>query len=72
MAVKQTVSEHERFRRLRGFSITGLATAIGRSRSYVSRIEGGYEKPSALYRRDVARVLGVDEALIFGAERERV
>ena len=69
MAVKQTISEHERYRRARGFSITSLAKAIDRSRVHVSRIENGHEQPSAAYRRDVARVLGVPEELIFGEPR---
>jgi transcriptional regulator with XRE-family HTH domain len=59
------ISEHERYRRLRGHSITSLAAAIGRSRLWVSRIENGHEQPSAGYRRDVARVLEVPEDLIF-------
>jgi transcriptional regulator with XRE-family HTH domain len=59
------VSEHERYRRLRGYSITSLAAAIGRSRLWVSRIENGHVRPSASYRRDVARVLDVPEDLIF-------
>jgi DNA-binding XRE family transcriptional regulator len=59
------VSEHERYRRLRGYSITALAAAIGRSRLWVSRIENGHERPSASYRRDVARVLEVPEELVF-------
>jgi DNA-binding XRE family transcriptional regulator len=62
------VSEHERYRRLRGYSITGLAKAIGRSRLWVSRIENGHEQPSAGYRRDVAKVLDVPEELIFGTD----
>ena len=69
MAVMQSISEHERYRRLRGLSITELARAINRSRPYVSRVEGGYEKPSADYRAAVARVLEVDEKLIFGEPR---
>jgi transcriptional regulator with XRE-family HTH domain len=62
------VSEHERYRRLRGYSITSLAAAIGRSRLWVSRVENGHERPSAGYRRDVARVLDVSEDLIFGVD----
>jgi transcriptional regulator with XRE-family HTH domain len=62
------VTEHERFRRLRGHSITSLADAIGRSRIWVSRIENGHERPSPSYRRDVAHVLGVPEDLIFTHE----
>jgi transcriptional regulator with XRE-family HTH domain len=64
--VKTTISEHERYRRARGLTIAQLAAAIGRSRPYVSRVENGHDKPSASYRADVARALGVDEALIFG------
>jgi transcriptional regulator with XRE-family HTH domain len=71
VAVKQTISEHERYRRLRGLTITELGRRIGRSRTYVSRVEGGYEKPSAGYRADVARALRVDEKLVFPPERER-
>jgi transcriptional regulator with XRE-family HTH domain len=65
MSVKP-ITRHEEFRRARGLTITELAAAIDRSRPYVSRVEGGYIKPSAAYRRDVARVLEVDERLIFG------
>ena len=67
-AAVRPVGEHERYRRLRGYSITSLAAAIGRSRLWVSRIENGHETPSAGYRRDVARVLRVPEELIFGVD----
>lgn len=65
------VSEHERYRRLRGHTITSLADAIGRSRFWVSRIENGHERPSLTYQQDVARVLKVPEELIFGTEGEQ-
>jgi transcriptional regulator with XRE-family HTH domain len=71
MSVKRTITELERYRRLRGLSITDLAREIGRSRPYVSRVEGGYENPSPGFRRDVAEALGVPEDVIFG-ERELV
>jgi hypothetical protein len=67
-AAVRPISEHERYRRLRGHSITSLAAAIGRSRIWVSRIENGHETPSAEYRRDVAKALDVPEELIFTAE----
>ena len=67
-AMVRPVSEHERYRRLRGYSITSLAAAIGRSRLWVSRIENGHETPSAKYRRDVAKALDVPEELIFPPE----
>lgn len=66
MSAQRTITEHERYRRLRGHSITSLADAIGRSRVWVSRIENGHERPSRGYRRAVARALGIDEELIFG------
>lgn len=59
------ITEHERYRRQRGLTITELAAAIGISRPYVSRVENGSAKPSASYRRKVARALGVDETCIF-------
>jgi hypothetical protein len=36
------------------------------SRSYVSLVEGGREKPSKRYRKAASRVLGVPEDLLFG------
>jgi transcriptional regulator with XRE-family HTH domain len=68
-AAVRPVGEHERYRRLRGHSITSLAAAIGRSRLWVSRIENGHETPSAKYRRDVAKALAVPEELIFPPEK---
>jgi transcriptional regulator with XRE-family HTH domain len=59
------ITEHERYRRMRGYTITSLAAAIGRHRVWVSRIENGHERASASYRRDVARVLRIPEDLIF-------
>ena len=66
MSAKILISEHERYRRLRGLTITALAEAVGRSRPFVSRVENGHERPSPGYRRDVAEALGVPEELIFG------
>ena len=63
--MRQTISKHEEIRRLRGFTVSGLAAAIGVSHSYVSLVEGGLEKPSRRYRKAAARVLRVPEDLIF-------
>ncbi len=66
--MRRTISKHEEIRRLRGFTITALAEDIGVSRSYVSQVEGGIEKPSRRYREAAARILGVTEDLIFARD----
>jgi transcriptional regulator with XRE-family HTH domain len=63
--MRRTISKHEEIRRLRGYTITALAAAVGVSHSYVSLVEGGLERPSPRYRKAAARVLGVPEDLIF-------
>lgn len=66
--MRRTISKHEELRRMRGFTITALAEEIGVSRSYVSLVEGGLEKPSRRYRKAAARVLRVPDDLIFDAK----
>ena len=63
--MRRTISKHEEYRRLKGYTLTALADAIGVSRSYASLVEGGLEKPSRRYRKAASRVLGVPEDLIF-------
>jgi transcriptional regulator with XRE-family HTH domain len=43
-----------------------LRPATDVSRSSVSLVEGGREKPSKRYRKAASRVLGVPEDLLFG------
>lgn len=62
---RRTISRHEEIRRRFGYTVTGLATAIGFSHAAVSRVEGGTLRPSARYRAAVSRVLGIPEELIF-------
>lgn len=65
MAVRTEISEHERFRRQLGLSVTGVAERVPCSHAYVSRIEGGLIPASARYRKAVAKLFGVSEALLF-------
>lgn len=48
------------FRAHRGLTMQALATAIGRSKSYVSEIERGKKPGSVKVLSAIARVLGVD------------
>ena len=64
MGRTRTISEHERLRRRAGYSVTGLAQALGFTHSYVSQVEAGLD-PSARYRRAFAEHIGVAEALVF-------
>ncbi len=57
-------------RRRFGFNVTGLATAIGFSHAYVSRVEGGTLRPSVRYRAAVSKALGIPEELLFDEPRE--
>lgn len=66
--MRRTISKHEQIRRQRGFTITALAQAIGVSHSYVSLVEGGFEKGSPRYRKAAARVLRVPEDFLFESE----
>jgi transcriptional regulator with XRE-family HTH domain len=65
MAVRQNITKHEEIRRQSGYTVTGLADALGYSHAYISQIEGGYRTPSPQYRAAVARLLRVPEALLF-------
>jgi DNA-binding XRE family transcriptional regulator len=64
--VRRSITPHETFRRSAGYTVTGLARALGFSHAYVSRVEGGQLQPSARYREALARLLRVPEDLIFG------
>ena len=59
-------SRHEEIRRRRGYTVTGLARALGFSHAYVSRVEGGQVPPSPRYRRAVSKLLKVPEEFLFG------
>ena len=63
--MRREISEHERIRRKRGYTLTALAREIGVSRTYCSLVEGGLEKPSVRYREAASRALGVPEDLLF-------
>ena len=65
MAVRTKITRHEEFRRRGGYSVTGLATVLGFSHAYVSRIEAGDMRPSERYRRAFCRLLKVPEQLVF-------
>jgi transcriptional regulator with XRE-family HTH domain len=65
MAARQTITKHEEIRRQFGYTVTGLAEAVGYSHAYVSQVEGGQTAPSAKYRGAVTGLLGVPEALMF-------
>jgi len=67
-SVRRTISRHEELRRRFGYSVGGLAAALGFSAAYVSMVEGGARKPSARYRAAVSRLLGVPGELIFDEE----
>jgi transcriptional regulator with XRE-family HTH domain len=59
------ITEHERLRRLRGLSVTGMAVETAFSHSYVSQVEGGHLPPSDRYRAAAARVLGIPVEALF-------
>jgi excisionase family DNA binding protein len=65
MAKTGAITEHERIRRLRGHSVTGLARKTGFSHAYVSMVESRQVRPSARYRAAATKALGVPESLIF-------
>ena len=65
MAARPTITRHEEFRRLSGYTVTGLAEAVGYSHAYVSQVEGGQTAPSAKYKDAVVSILGVPENLLF-------
>jgi transcriptional regulator with XRE-family HTH domain len=65
MAARTTITKHEEIRRQFGFTVTGLAEAVGYSHAYVSQVEGGQTTPSPKYRAAVAGLLGVPEKLLF-------
>jgi transcriptional regulator with XRE-family HTH domain len=46
-------------REAHGFSVVGLAAAIGKSHAYVSNIEHGRKRAPRLLCRDIAAALGV-------------
>jgi transcriptional regulator with XRE-family HTH domain len=68
MAVRQTITKHEETRRRCGYTVTGLAEAVGYSHAYVSQVEGGQTRPSAKYTEAVVRVLGVPKFFLFPNE----
>ena len=68
MAARETITKHEEIRRRCGFTVTGLAEAVGYSHAYVSQVEGGQTAPSIKYRAAVVRVLGVPEFFLFPNE----
>ena len=72
MQARQTITKHEQFRRLGGYTVTSLAAAVGVSHTYVSRIEGQHVPASARYRKAVARLLGVHEAVPVHPRRPSV
>jgi len=65
-ASRSVITPHEQLRRQAGYTVTGLARAIGFDHAYVSRVEGQQVKPSARYRRAAANALGVSERILFG------
>jgi len=68
MAARRTITKHEELRRLSGYTVTGLAGAVGYSHAYVSQVEGGQTSPSAKYRAAVVRVLELPERVLFPSE----
>ena len=65
MAVRTKITRHEEIRRSAGYSVTGLARAVGFSHAYVSRVEAGDLHASERYRRALCRLLRVPEHLVF-------
>jgi transcriptional regulator with XRE-family HTH domain len=65
MAARTTITKHEEIRRQFGYTVTGLAEAVGYSHAYVSQVEGGQTTPSPKYRAAVVALLGVPEKLLF-------
>jgi DNA-binding XRE family transcriptional regulator len=65
MQARTVITRHEQFRRQAGYTVTGLARKIGVSHTYVSRIEGQDVSASVRYRKTVARLFGVRQALLF-------
>ena len=59
------VGELRRWREVRGMSRTAVAVAMGYSRSYVSKVESGHERPS----REFAKA--ADDALNAGGALRR-
>ena len=68
LQARAVVTQHELMRRQRGFTVTRLAAGMDVSHAYVSRIEGQQIPASARYRAAVARLLGVSEGSLFGAD----
>lgn len=68
MSVSRTITSHEFLRRGCGYSVTGLADAVGYSHAYISQVENGRTEPSRKYRVAVAKVLQVPEKLLFPKE----
>jgi transcriptional regulator with XRE-family HTH domain len=66
---RRTITAHEEIRRRCGYGVVALARAAGFSHTYVSLVEAGTLRPSTRYRKAVATVLGVPEALIFTPEK---
>lgn len=65
MAKSGAITELERWRRIKGKSVTGMAQEMAVSHTYVSLVEGNKMKPSARFRSAAARVLGVPEEVVF-------
>ena len=68
MQARAVITKHEEVRRQTGYTVTGLARAFGMSHTYVSRIEGQEIPASDRYRRLVARLFGVRQALLFSED----
>lgn len=54
-----------RLRRKRNLTQADLAQMVGVSRSLIARVEAGWEKPYRKLRREIAKVLEVEEEKIF-------
>jgi len=59
------VGELRRWREVRGMSRTAVAVAMGYSRSYVSKVESGHERPS----REFAKAADPSGRSVAGVHR---
>jgi transcriptional regulator with XRE-family HTH domain len=57
------VAELKRWRDVRGFSQSALARAVGYGPSYVSKVEGGQQRPSSTFAESADRVLNTGGSL---------
>ena len=58
------ITELKRWRDVRGMSQTALANKVGYNRSYVSKVEGGQQRPSDSFARQADSVLRAGGALL--------